>query len=67
MVPPVSGGSPLPLALEKLDSPFVFLGGGLTFESAKVSAPAGFWVFLPRVQPIPSRGKFADHGLSPLF
>jgi hypothetical protein len=40
---------------------FVLFGGCQRFECAQITAFAGFWIFLYRVQTIPSRFQFSYH------
>jgi hypothetical protein len=40
------------MVLKVLNSPFVFLRGSFCFEGAEVSSLAGFWILLPRIEPV---------------
>ena len=54
------------MPLEVLHRALVLLGGGSSFEGAKISTAFGLGVELPRVQSIFAGTEFADHE-SPSF
>jgi rhodanese-related sulfurtransferase len=50
------------VTFEILDGSFVFFGGTAGLERPEVSAPAGPWVFLARIQSVTPGFEFPDHG-----
>jgi hypothetical protein len=54
------------MPLEVLHRALVFLGGGSSFEGAKIATVFGLGIELPRVQTIFAGTEFADHE-SPSF
>ena len=53
------------VVLEVLNRPFVPFSGSAGVECAEVSSLAGSRIGLPRVQPVPARGEFANHDCLP--
>ena len=53
------------VVLEVLNRPFVPFSGSTGVECAEVSSLAGSRIGLPRVQPVPARGEFANHDCLP--
>src|SRR5262249_48902983 len=47
--------------LEELDRALVSLGGGTARECPEIASPAGFRIFLPRIESIFARRESADH------
>jgi hypothetical protein len=50
------------MSLEKLDGPFVFLGGGAGGEGSEIPAFAGLGILLAGIEPELVAWDFANHG-----
>jgi len=55
------------MPLKILHSFFVLLRRGFRFKCSEIPSLARLWIFLPRIQPIPTVLKLADHATASLL